>query len=311
MSRALMRSVPLAIVTGVLVMGAVAPAAASDLDEYLEMAEESSFAGRQATWSTLDGESAIAIVTVEHAGAMMMVEGAGGEAMIGGGRVFGDSGAVVIHGWSAADLSSRYSVATPESVERLGRDATLLTVLEGDEVRARFWLDDATSAPLGSEVYDGNGVLFRMSSMLDFDSNPTRVYSVLRNGGGDFDVALPSDRSSLPSVADGYECLDVYTGPGDAIQAFFTDGLFSFSVFEIEGHVDTDPFSAGTTVDINGSEYLRLLAPSEIWVVWRSGSMSYVLVGDLPPDHLAAVLDVLPRPDRAGLLQRLWNGLFG
>ncbi len=311
MSRSLLRLIPVAVLAAAVVAATVAPAAASDLDSYLEQAEASSYAGRQATWSTLDGVTTFGVVSVEHAGPMMMVESGSGETMIGAGRVFGSSGAVVIHGWSAGELSDRYQMAEPQSVNRLGREATLLTVMEGDTTRARIWLDDATSAPLGSEVYDGSGSLFRLSSMLDFDPNPTRLYSALRDGGGDFDVALPSDRSSLPATADGYTRLDVYTGPGNAVQAFFTDGLFSFSVFEVEGNVDTAPFSAGSTVNINGSKYLRLLAPSEVWVVWRSGSMSYVLVGDLPPDHLAEVLGELPRPDRANLLHRIWNGLFG
>ncbi len=311
MSRSMLRLVPVAVVVAAVVAGSMAPAVASDLDTYLNQAEASSYAGRQATWSTLDGATTFGVVSVEHAGPMMMVEGASGDTMIGDGRVFGSGGAVVIHGWSVGGLSDRYQMAEPQAVKRLGRDATLLTILEGDTMRARIWLDDATSAPLASEVYDGAGTLFRLSSMLDFDPNPTRLYAALRDGGGDFDVALPSDRSSLPATADGYSRLDVYTGPGDVVQAFFTDGFFSFSVFEVEGSVDTTPFSDGSTVEINGSKYLRMLTPSEVWVVWKSGSMSYVLVGDLPPDHLAEVLGELPQPTRANLLQRIWRGLFG
>jgi hypothetical protein len=300
-----------AVVVAALLAGSVAPALADDLGSYLDEAEASSYAGRQATWSTLDGDTTFGVVSVEHAGSMTMVEGASGDTMIGAGRVFGSSGAVVVHGWSAGSLSDRYQMAEPEAVKRLGRDATLLTIVEGDAVRARIWLDDASSAPLGSEVYEGDGSLFRLSYMLDFTPNPTRLYAALRDGGGDFDVALPSDRSSLPPTADGYRRLDVYTGPGDVVQAFFTDGLFSFSVFEVEGSVDTAPFSDGSTVEINGSKYLQMLTPSEVWVVWKAGSMSYVLVGDLPPDHLAEVLGELPHPDAANLFQRIWRGLFG
>lgn len=311
MSRSLLRLVPVAVVAAAVLVGTVAPAVASDLGSYLDEAEASSYAGRQATWSTLDGDTTFGVVSVEHAGSMTMVEGASGDTMIGAGRVFGSSGAVVVHGWSAGSLSDRYQMADPQAVTRLGRDATLLTIQEGDTVRARIWMDDATSAPLGSEVYDGDGSLFRLSYMLDFTPNPTRLYAALRDGGGDFDVALPSDRSSLPATADGYGRLDVYTGPGDAVQAFFTDGLFSFSVFEVQGSVDTTPFADGSTAKINGSSYLRMLTPSEVWVVWKSGSMSYVLVGDLPPDHLADVLAELPRPSEANLFQRIWRGLFG
>ena len=38
---------------------------------------------------------------------------------------------------------------------------------------------------------------------------------------------------------------------------------------------------------------------------------SYVLVGDLPPDHLADVLQTLPRPGDRSIFVKLWRRLFG
>ena len=48
-----------------------------------------------------------------------------------------------------------------------------------------------------------------------------------------------------------------------------------------------------------------------MWVQWSSDPYTYVLVGDLPPDHLQQVLSELPRPTSRNILSRIWQGLFG
>ncbi|MDX1450854.1 MAG: hypothetical protein R3246_17520, partial [Acidimicrobiia bacterium] len=117
--------------------------------------------------------------------------------------------------------------------------------------------------------------------------------------------------SSLPHDAAGYVRADTYAGPDDTIQAFFTDGLFSFSLFELDANVPLDRFDEAPTIELAGSTYKRLVTPTDIWVSWESGDTAYVLIGDLPGDHLEQVLDVLPEPRSRGLLSRLWSGLFG
>ena len=60
-----------------------------------------------------------------------------------------------------------------------------------------------------------------------------------------------------------------------------------------------------------GGEYLQMVTPSEVWVAWRHDGSTFLLVGDLPPDHIVRVLSELPQPEGANLLSRLWRGLFG
>jgi hypothetical protein len=183
-------------------------------------------------------------------------------------------------------------------------------VLEDGAKRATIVLDAETSAPLATEVYDGTGELFRYTTMLDFDPNPA-VAASTGGGGGDYEVMLSSDASDLPETAAGYQRADVYAGPKDSVHAFYTDGLFYFSIFELPERTNLGGFDDATVVDFNGAEYLRLISPDGIWVYW-AGDTAYLLVGDLPPDHLEQVLAELPQPKGKGnFISRLWRGLFG
>ncbi|MDX1747427.1 MAG: hypothetical protein R3324_15950, partial [Halobacteriales archaeon] len=162
-----------------------------------------------------------------------------------------------------------------------------------------------------TEVYDGNGLLFRYSAMLEFDPRPGLTYADMSAMGEVYDVMLPVEVDSLPHDAAGYVRADTYAGPDETIQAFFTDGLFSFSLFEVDADARLDRFDDASTAELNGSSYRRLVMPTDIWVMWRAGDVAYVLVGDLPPDHLEDVLAELPEPRERGLLSRIWRGIFG
>ena len=64
-------------------------------------------------------------------------------------------------------------------------------------------------------------------------------------------------------------------------------------------------------LDVAGHEYAVVLEPTRLSVTWRADSGDFLLVGDLPPDHLEDVLRLLPAPGSDGLLHRVWQSLFG
>jgi negative regulator of sigma E activity len=297
---------------GLFVIAPVA-AVAADLEDYLEGAGSASFAGRQATWCSYRGQTEFKVVSVEHAGSVTMVENAGSSQVIGGGRnaVIDEATGIAISDWSQAELSSRYVTASVDAESRLGRDVVVVTVDEGNVVRAKIWFDDETGAPLGSEIYDGAGNLFRLSWMLDFDPYPRKIFSMMGDKSSTYDVVVPVDADDLPSVVAGYARVDSYAGPDESVHAFYTDGLFSFSVFRIEGQVESSPFAAAEEVTIAGASYRWLLTPSDLWINWNGDGLSFVLVGDLPPDHLEQVLAELPAPAAGNIFTRIWHGLFG
>ncbi|MCP3974942.1 MAG: hypothetical protein GY720_10660 [bacterium] len=301
-----------AALSAVLVVASVAPALADEFGELVESASEADFAGRQIVATFLDGETAFEIIDVEHAGSMMMTGSQGHESMIGSGKLSGgDGGAIAVSSWNSSQMSDRYEVGSSSPVKRLDREATAIEIHEDGMVRMRLVFDEVTGAPLVTEVFDGGGNLFRLSSMLEIDKIPGRLYSARGHYADEFEVLVPTSRHSLPAEAAGYNLADAYTGPTDSVQGFYSDGLFSFSLFLVEGSADSQRFSDADTVEVDGLKYRRLVNPGEIWVTWRANGDTYVLVGDLPPDHLEEVLDQLPKPGRRNLLGRLWSGLFG
>jgi hypothetical protein len=291
----------------------VAPAAiAADLSDYLAGAAEASYGGDQATWCSFEGQTEFSVVSIEQAGSTIVVESGGSSEVFGNGKVAGvgsTSNGVALANWSSVPLADRYVTTSVEPQSRLGRDVSVVTVEESGAVRARVWFDKDTGATLGSEVYDGNGDLFRLSWLLDFNPNPRRVYTVL--GASAYDLVVSTDAADMPKSVAGYTLVDTYRGPNDSIHAFYSDGLFSFSVFRLDGEGASGPFIDAKTMAQNSGNYRWILTASELWVQWSGSGQTYVLVGDLPPDHLQEVLGELPAPSGAGLLSRIWNGIFG
>jgi negative regulator of sigma E activity len=306
------RALAITTTTAVLLLLASPIAGADELEDYLSEAAEASYAGQQATWSSFLGKTEFAIVSVEQAGSMTMVETGDSSQVLGGGRTIADGSGngLALSDWSSVAVATRYETVSAEPDERIGREVMVVTVNEDDATRVRIWFDEATGAPLISEVYDGDGELFRFSWMLDFDSNPRRIYTAI-TGDSTYDVVVASDADSLPGTVSAYQKVDTYAGPDDSVHVFYSDGLFSFSVFVLEGEGATGPFVEADTMKLGSGSYRWILTPSDMWVQWSGGGLTYVLVGDLPPDHLEEVLAELPAPAQGNLLSRIWGGIFG
>lgn len=301
----------------IVVLGSMAlPVAAradDDLEVVLESAAEADFHGVGVVMCTWDGDSAATTYEVTRSHGMSMVHGPDGDFMLTGGLAASRSGAdwyaLEVGEWSAWSLSDRYSLGDPVATSRLGRPATEVMVMEGEVARARLVIDDASTVPLLTEILDGAGNVFRLAAMIEFDAEPAPM-----DMPGDFHEhemlmsAEPTDR--LPETAFGYRRVDSYASE-KTIQAFYSDGLFSFSVFESKRSSRPEDFAGATRFEVAGESYLRIVTPSNVWVQWDAPDRSYVLVGDLPPDHILAVLEELPEPGDRGFIVRLWRRLFG
>jgi hypothetical protein len=299
-------------IVGVALGAMSAPALAGDLDEYLEKAADADYAGRRVVVTTWDGRTEAEVVEVEHAAGMMMIAGVGTDVVIGDGKVAKDGAAgVTLSGWSVGRATDKYSTGEVTELTRLGRPARSITVYEGAVVRARIIFDAATWAPLATEIYDGDGALFRFAAFTDFDATPRRVFTAMREHEGDaYDVVPQAASSPLPAEAGGYGQLDAYVGSDGVIQSFYGDGLFSFSVFVLPSGMDQPEMPEAEDMVVGGRHYTVVVEPNDVWVGWQRGTADYVLVGDLPPDHLELVLDALPAPKAPSLLERVFS-LFG
>ena len=288
-------------------------ALADDLTEYLEDARDAIYSGQRLVGTSWDGIESIGVFEIQHHGGMASVGSGSDYATIGGGRMHlggPEEAAVsfVLH--TEPEAGSRYTIAHGEAIEHLGRAATVIEILEAGSLRMRMVVDDSTSAPVETEVYDADGELFRYSSMMEFSVWVDPAMAAF--DGREYQMMLPLEAVDLPIDLAGYRLIDVYAAPLDGRQAFYTDGLFSFSVFTTRGRADwasiandEHPYTA------DGYNYLRVVTPTSVSVLWNAPTTAIALVGDLPPDHLDQVLDELPLPGIDNWMKRMWRKLFG
>ncbi len=284
-----------------------------DLVDDLDQSAEAEFIGRQliVCWST---DGVVAHVTnVEQSGGMTRVTGPDSSFVIGDGKMIEEyaGGTRYLEMTPTTDwrLWDGYTVQDGQGVTGV-MAARTVEVRQGTALRARFVLDDTTAVPLTTEIYHGNGSLYRYSTFLE-----------LRARGDEpmlDETAMPEPEhpetataQTIEGTAGHYWAADSYSAPG-GVQVFFTDGLFRFSVFEVSRKSDGGGLGELASVEIAGEGgYHRLYTPGAVSIFWRTPDLAYVLVGDLPPDHLEEVLSDLPPPSRPAVLKRAWRWAFG
>jgi hypothetical protein len=316
------RLVALVAIAGVLTVPAGVALADDALEQYLEAAASSDYRGRGVLICSWSGLSAGVSYDVIRSSGVSMVSGPDGDLLLGTGMSATRRGtewrAVEISSASAWRLSDRYVLSSPQTTLRMGRPAYSYTVLEDGEPRVRLIVDQVSAVPLLTEVLDGDGRVYRLAVMVDFEAGDavnriaaTDPMSQLETMSGTETMAAAASPESLPEQVAGYRRADTYLVSGDTVQAFYTDGLFSFSVFEARRGGTPEAFRDAETWEVGGERYRRIVTPSHAWLQWHAPDRSYLLVGDLPPDHLAEVLAGLPEPGDRSWFVRLWRRLFG
>jgi hypothetical protein len=295
------------------VVSATGSALADDLSEYLDDARDAIYSGERLVATSWDGIESIGIFEIQHHGGMASVGSGAGSATIGAGRMyFGgpEESAVSFVRRSEPEVGDRYSVALGDATKHLGRAATVVEVLEAGVVRVRMVVDDSTSAPMATEVFDGGGELFRYSAMTEFSVWVDPAMAAFDDR--EYRMMLPMQDANLPIELAGYRLIDIYAAPHDGRQAFYTDGLFSFSVFTTRGRADWAKIATNEhSYTTDGYDYLRVISPSSVTLLWNAPTTAIALVGDLPPDHLDQVLGELPLPGTDNWMKRMWRALFG
>ncbi len=303
------------LVLSALVVMPAAAGADEGLAEYLESAMDAEFHGSGVVMCTWGADSAATTYEVTRSDGMSMVQGPDGGLMLSGALTASKAGAdwyaLEVSEWSAWSLSDRYSLGDTTATIRLGRSATEVNVMEDGRIRARLVIDDESTVPLLTEVFGADGGVFRLAALVEFVAAPA-VDMEMPESFMEHEMLMYGEPSSLlPDSAFGYRRTDTYALDGSGSQAFYSDGLFSFSVFEVSRGAAPGDFTDGSSFEVEGATYTRIVTASNVWVHWRSPERSYVLVGDLPPDHIEAVLSELPRPGTRGVIMRWLSRLFG
>ncbi len=300
--------------TAVLAVGLFAStAAAGDLTEYLERAQQSTYTANRLVVSMWDGDTNVSSEFVEHSSGMEMVRVDSMWSIVGNGRsvVVGDEPqgvAFVSH--SEPIETGRYTVGSVTDVTHMRRNCQIIEVMEGDIVRANIVIDERTGAPLISETLTDTGKVFRRSSLQNFKAY--RTYAAPMDSNGiEYEVVMPLESDLLPTSIAGYQLVDIFPAPGGSEQGFYSDGLFTFSLFALSRETDVSGFENARALVTSTGRYELASAPADVRIHWLAGETHYVIVGDLPPDHATDVLAELPAPSSRSMFTRLWEKLFG
>ena len=304
------RAIALAIV---LVMLPASAAFATDLDELLDESREASYSAEQAiTCSTPDGARNAVIELSQASGELHVGDPVAPDVEVAsgfGGWTLVREGAVVssanVEG-AGEEPEPRYSVDEGTSTEYLGRAATMYRMTGDGVVRAELVFDVEAGALLRVVTFNADGSVFCERRFVTFDPGAPPADDA--EPAPSVEPAEGGVESSLPETLGNFERLDVYQDEEGFIFAYYSDGFFSFAVFQTPATVAT---GSGTPVIVGERAYIRSFGAGNVTYAWETRAGGMALVGDLPPDMHEGVLSGLPAPQDPGLFRKLWRNLFG
>jgi hypothetical protein len=291
---------------------------AAPLEPYLERASQAEFSGRQVvTCETPSGSRTIAIGLNQIDGTTTARSAADGstEVQVAGGTfsVVSDEGTVdTSAAVTAAVPEGLYTVAKVESVTALGRSAQRVTIVDGAGVtRATVTFDTETGAMLVSRIRNVDGTIYCDIRMVEFSESAQPAPSRTANSSKDnLESADLPEGLELPEQVAGFSRVETFTWERGGVVAYYSDGLFSFTLLATMRPVVLDSDTADA-VTIDGGDYVRWFGAGQSIYVWDSEGGGLAMYGDLPLDMQEAVLAELPDPTRIGVLARWWRNLFG
>lgn len=289
-------------------------AGATELDELLEQSREAAYSAEQAISCSTPAGVRDALVRISQSGGDITVASSVGddvEVKSGdGGWTLSRHGGVV----SSTSVESEEEEVEPLYVVEdlgetfaLGRSATAYRLLRDGVVRAELVFDDETGAMVVTTTFTEDGETYCQRRFISFDPTDPGTDPVTADG---LEQASAGEQvqSTLPETIVGFERLDVYEDDLGFRFAYYSDGFFSFAVFETPTMVELE---YGDIYDLAGDPYRRSFSPGQATYAWEARSGGMALVGDLPPDLHADVLSALPTPRTPNIFRRLWRSLFG
>ena len=300
-------------VSAMVLVTTIGGAVAAELDDVLADARESTFTASRLVVSLWGGETQISREFVEHADGMEMVRRDSTWSIAGHGKSasMGDEPTgFAFMTESNPFVTSRYSLIQSGEATHMSRPCHIIEVMEGDVLRAVLVVDDRSVALLIQELYNASGALYRRTTLSNFRAY--RTYEAeMDTSDVPMEVVMHEESEQMPDFVAGYELVDAFGAPGSSEQGFYTDGLFRFSLFVLDGRTNVSGFEDPMAFIAESGVYDMVPTASAVRLHWEDGANQYVLVGDLPPDHLGDVLGELPAPDSRGVWAKWWSRIFG
>ena len=309
-----MRAVVVLLVMAFAVMPATG-ALAADLDELLDRGKEATYSAEQTiSCSTPDGVRD-AVVRITQTGGDLTVtsnvtddvevaSGAGTWTMTQGGGLVAEA---AVEAGEGDEKEPLYTVEDEQAVEYLGRAAMSYLLIRDGERRGELTFDDETGALVEAVSFTIDGEVYCERRFISLE---TDVDEATESVSTELAGTEPSvvETSTLPEVVSGFDLLDQYEDEDGLRFAYYSDGFFSFAIFETPAAV---ALPEATAVEWGSGVYHRAFTAGQVTYVWETRNGAMALVGDLPPDLHEYVLSEMPAPQSPGLLRRWWRNLFG
>lgn len=293
------------------------PSAMTRLDDARTAAEATPFEGTMSVQWTDSGGVHITEVGVRGTGGVVQFDGAQPVIATPDGRLVMQAG-----GWSlvapgdpstvgqAPPLADKFDMTAMVGPDVAGRPTLLVDVrtLQGN-TDERLYLDLDTGLVLRREQID-DGQAVRIVEFTSIHIGPEAEEATLPI----HQDALPQRMSpsaliapfrAVTRLADGYVLVGVQRRMG-IVQALYSDGLHSLSVFEQGGSLDVGRLPrSGEVVAVARGRGVRYGWPGGQVITWQSGQATYTVVGDGPASDVLAAATSVPPARRLSVVQRI------
>jgi sigma-E factor negative regulatory protein RseB len=206
---------------------------------------------------------------------------------------------------------AKYDIAVTGDARVAGRDATVVEARDErtGTLRERLYVDEATSLMLRRDQIGAHGRVERSVGFVAITPPATTV-------GRRFASPHPTHVAQPRAVADvgrsyqaprshgnGFRLVDVYEQPGGGVQLYYSDGLFTMSLFEQRGTLDGAALPHGGRDETDGGRRVRVHeTPGFETVVWDANDYAFTCVPAAPRADLASMLAALPAARGRGIL---------
>jgi len=308
----------LAALVAILVLVPASAAWGAELDELLTRGNEATYSAEQTiSCSTPDGVRDAVVRITQMDGELRVFSGVTDEVEVAAGdgtwSVRRGDGLVAEAEVDAGEKEKSepvYTVAEEEAVEYLGRAAMSYLLIRDGEPRGELTFDDETGALVEAITFtlDGGVYCERRFTSIDTEIESASALDAQAVAGDEGSSPVVAGETSLPEEVSRFELLDQYEDEDGLRFAYYSDGFFSFALFETPTPVELPEASS---VELAGGAYARAFTAGQVTYVWETVSGGMALVGDLPPDLHEAVLNEMPHPQDPGFFRRWWRNLFG
>jgi hypothetical protein len=247
------------------------------------------------TWTTTKGEQQ-AEVEVTDTGDAVAISTRGGRSVVDEGKRtylrdrLGWTGLVVEP--TARDLPEpdrRWALSTDGTRAVAGRPATVVLASRSDGRPAqRLAVDDATGLLLAREILGPDGKVERSVRFTSIDvgerhASETEAPSDVRTPTAEELTSMP-DGYRAPDSPAGFELVTRSRHP-DGVLLFYSDGVFTASVFEQQGDLDWDALpGGGSDTQLADTRTRTYREASGDVAVWQRNGLVYTFVTDAPSD---------------------------